>query len=201
MRGRISEPFVGWILATLGVAPYEDTAPILGRELLDLGQAIRRMKIERTVLAALSKTEELLPQAVVSLPDKYELCTPSKSDIAQAKDWSLNWEENFGSWCDEQRRLGVAIRSGDVLCGLAIGRFHKNMSFVGFTMMEGNPSKEHPFKGHVLDTVELFGLICAQAVGANELRLFNPLEGVIPYYLNCGYELVAGNPPYCVKQV
>lgn len=159
------------------------------------------MRIQTTVLDALQKTEELLPDALAYVPYGYTLSTPSSSDIKEAAGWTLNWSQNYEAWLRDDKRIGVAIRCDGVLCGLGLGKFHKKMGYVGITMIEGNPDPGHPFKGLVLDTVELLGIICAQKVGASEVRLFNPVESVIPYYLESGFELVPGNPPYCVKQV
>lgn len=169
--------------------------------MFDLHYEKKKRKVLEATLSALSETQRRLPTLIEGGPLDFGLSFPSTADAAEAASWTLNWPDNYAEWERLPFRTGVAIRSQGMLCGLAIGSFHKKMSFLGLTMMERNPIDGNPFKGHVLDTVDLFGLISCELIGANELRLFNPDKDVIPYYLNNGYDLKAGNPPYCVKQV
>lgn len=91
--------------------------------------------------------------------------------------------------------------SGRTLCGLAMGRFNGSGRILNIYMMEGNPDRRHPFKGYILDTVELVALISCRLSGASELCLINPVEGVVGHYADKGYTLMPGNPRFCSKQV
>jgi hypothetical protein len=69
--------------------------------------------------------------------------------------------------------------------------------------LEGNPSRDHPLRGHVaalaLDAAESY----AAALGISRVRLVNPLPGVIRLYERLGYRIVPeqGSRVYLEKRI
>jgi hypothetical protein len=82
-----------------------------------------------------------------------------------------------------------------------MGKLNDQKSCLSITMIEGSPDPSHPLKGRILDIAELAAIMFAQKVGAAEIRLINPLDDVLNYYLASGFTFIEGNPNYCVKRV
>ena len=156
-------------------------------------RARSRHRHERHMLDALQCAEGLLPDALEDCPTSYSLRLPEKSVLGDLEDWSLDWNQGSVSWQRLTKRFGCAILSGGTLCGLAMGKFNGSGRILNIYMMEGNPDRGHPFKGYVLDTVELVALISCRLSGASELRLIDPVEGVVGHYTDKGYALVPGD--------
>ena len=166
---------------------------------LDLGRAFAQRKYESVNLAALAVAKTILPDVINPCPQGFDLAMVSSHLIGKAVGWSLPWKSEFEYLASDPRKIGCAIVVDDQLCGLALGRINKKGTSLSFSLLEGNPDPLHPFKGHVLDTIEVFGLSCCNAIGATELRFVNPLEGALEHYLESGFALVEGPPTYCVK--
>jgi hypothetical protein len=94
-------------------------------------------------------------------------------------------------------RFEVAIWSGSVLCGLAIGPTRQ--AFCRADYLEGAPVADHPLKGRVTMIVSGALVAYAKALGKTEVRLNDPLPSVVPLYEGYGFTLAtpAGEAPYC----
>lgn len=108
-----------------------------------------------------------------------------------------NWDRLVRPVWRRPTGFHLAIWSGRHLCGLAVGRASKRRPCgerhtLSVHFLEANPDPRHPLKGHVAG----LALACADsygaALGAQTLRLVNPLPGVIRLYMEMGFS-VAGS--------
>lgn len=164
-------------------------------------RGLARERYEAQVWKSLRDATKLAPQAIPECPEGVRLVMLAAEHVRHAGEWSLNWSDNFTWWQEKTRRFGCAILVHDELCGLAMGTLSDQKTCLSITMIEGNPDPAHSLKGRILDIVELAGIIFAQRIGAAELRLINPLDGVLAYYLDSGFTFIKGNPNYCMKRV
>lgn len=101
----------------------------------------------------------------------------------------------------------LAIWSGPVLCGLALGRVSKTRPVgrkhtVSVDFMEGAPFP-HPLRGSIALLTVAFAEAYGRAVGARRLRLVQPLPGAMPIYLRLGFDVVhsGGRAIYCDRRI
>ncbi|MDV2081238.1 hypothetical protein [Marinobacter xestospongiae] len=97
--------------------------------------------------------------------------------------WSAVYREKY------PKRIEIAIWYGGTLCGLALGKMSEKNVHVRLEVLEGSTSPIHPLKGRVayiaLTAVEMFGY----ALGAEESRVIDPVDGAIRSYGKLGYRL------------
>ncbi len=115
------------------------------------------------------------------------------------------WAERASDWRrGHPERFEVALWSGDVLCGLALGRPSKGPSHLALYYVEGR-SPDHPLQGKVTAVVLTALQAYAIALGKKELRLVDPLPDVIPFYCSpaLGFQLVTPGreAPYCRRSI
>lgn len=114
-------------------------------------------------------------------------------------DWALLWKD----YCYKRFRyrkqymVDIAIYVKQELCGLALGGIEKDNSYISIDYVEGSPIIEHPLKGHVLDIILTGTCRYATIYNISELRLDNPVDGLISYYESKGFETVHGDKNYC----
>lgn len=116
-------------------------------------------------------------------------------------DW--NWSEERKAWQNALDRFEVAIWSGTVLCGLAIGKPSKGREHLSVHVLEGAPNPVHPLKSAVRFCVVEAALAYARTIGCRRLRVMRPVEGAIPLYMEMGFSL-SGSPKggsYCWLEV
>lgn len=102
-------------------------------------------------------------------------------------DWIVEQKEHQGILA----RFEVAIWGEmDVLCGLAVGRPSKGKGILRVDLLEGHPNRSHPLKGQVARSAVAAAFRYAEAIGAAELRLTQPLPAVVPLYTAMGFDLV-----------
>lgn len=119
--------------------------------------------------------------------------------------WSTwNWKTEAKNWYKCIDRFEVAIWSEGCLCGLAIGKPSDRRNNLSVYLMQGCPIEDHPLKGKilgiVLDVAEAYGT----ALSCRELRLVQPLRGMLPYYRKLDFRLVRCGKnalPYCVREL
>lgn len=87
-----------------------------------------------------------------------------------------------------RRKIDIVIWEGEIpqLCGLVLGGVAKDTSFLTIDYVEGAPDLEgapaHPLKGHILDMVFTIVKSYAMILNINELRLNDPVDGLIHLY-------------------
>jgi hypothetical protein len=110
-------------------------------------------------------------------------------------DWRRSWPERFE----------LAIWSGDILCGLALGRPSPGPSHMSLHYMEGNPDETHPLIWKVTAVVTSALEAYAIALGKAELRMVDPFPEMVPFYCSrvMGFELVTPRRgvPYCRRSI
>lgn len=156
-------------------------------------------------MAALQRAQELLSEALEPVPVRLGLIGPEALEAFE-QTWSSRPERRYPwSWgrmvLDFRRlptRFEVAVWSGEVLCGLAVGEVRGTHVRVNY--IEGSPDPEHPLKGKVVSAVLTASTTYARIVDRREVRLVDPVEAMIPRYRALGLMLVSprGEPRYCV---
>jgi hypothetical protein len=87
----------------------------------------------------------------------------------------------------QPKRFECAIWSGDVLCGLDVGNTRN--SYCAIDLLEGNPNPEHPLRGSVVILASGAAFAYALALPRPQLRPVDPVEAMIPRYLDLGFQL------------
>ncbi len=97
----------------------------------------------------------------------------------------------------EPSRFDLAVWSGDVLCGLAVGRTRADHCRMDY--LEGSPIPGHPLMGRVVLIAAAALVAYATALGKSEARLVDPLPALVPYYEGRGFKLAnpKGEARYC----
>jgi len=141
---------------------------------------------------------------VLSLIDKTAL-------MAWQEQWTPRADRAGGwNWPDQRRRLAatisrfeVAVWSGSVLGGLAIGKPSKGPSHLAMQLLEGNPATTHPLKGFVAECTIEAAISYARLLDKRELRLIRPLSGALQTYRRLGFkvEVESVEPPYCFLEL
>ncbi len=114
-----------------------------------------------------------------------------------------NWREQRLRLTSTVSRFEVAIWSGPLLCGLAIGKPSKGSSHLAIQLLEGSPAEVHPLKGYVAECVAEAGISYARLLEKAQLRLIQPLPGALPTYrrLQFKVESDSATPPYCFLEI
>jgi hypothetical protein len=135
--------------------------------------------------------------------------------------WRRTWEgshpSSWGGWNWEPllRRawrhpsaFHLAIWSGTVLCGLAVGRVSDRdrqglRNAVSIHYMESAHDPQHPLRGAIASLVIDAGDTYGRALGASRLRLVEPLPGIRATYEGMGFTTVwqRGRALYCERRI
>jgi len=129
--------------------------------------------------------------------------------------WQAQWRRQFGldggwNWREQRLRLGstvsrfeVALWSGPVLGGLAIGKPSKGPSHLALQLLEGNPAAQHPLKGYVAECAVEAAISYARLLEKKALRLIKPLPGALPIYRRLGFRVEPDSlaPTYCFMEL
>lgn len=104
---------------------------------------------------------------------------------------------------DHPDRFEVAIWSGAVLCGLAIGRCSRSPLYCGVNYLEGSPDPAHALRGFVIGIVLAAAESYAMMLGKEEVRLFDPFPALVPIYEAFGYALATPRraSTYCWRRI
>ncbi len=136
-------------------------------------------------------------------------------DETALRAWKAQWglrSDRPGGWDWRKQRLRlastvsrfeVAIWSGPLLGGLAIGKPSKGPSHLAMQLLEGNPAETHPLKGFVAESAVEAGISYARLLEKVELRLLRPLPGALPTYRRLGFKVEpeSAKPPYCFLEI
>lgn len=119
-----------------------------------------------------------------------------------------NWRGLVEEFRSNPAALRVALWSGDVLCGMGLGRpssrtARGTRSRFSMHYLEGNPDPSHPLKhrvaGLILSVAEAYG----RDLGASTLHLVDALPAVVPVYVSLGFTVVRSptGVVYCEKEI
>lgn len=146
---------------------------------------------------------------VMSMPELEGLDFEIREICNDALDAQDKWEEledapRLVGWAWRQlveqfrrshnSRLDVAIWHNNQLAGLALGKVSAGKLVVRVSYVEGAPAHT-PLTGYVFPIVDAYLEQYAVALGVDEIALQDPLEEVVPYYQEFGYELGDGFDP------
>lgn len=119
-----------------------------------------------------------------------------------------NWRNLVEEFRSDPAALKTALWSGDVLCGMALGRpshrtATRNRERLSVHYMEGNPDPAHPLKRRVAPLLLTVAEVYGRDLGASAIRLIDPLPGVLPVYVQLGFAVVrtSSGIVYCEKEV
>jgi hypothetical protein len=119
-----------------------------------------------------------------------------------------NWEPLLRSAWKQPSAFHLAIWSGDVLCGLAVGRVSdrdqsgvRNSLSVHF--MESAHDPDHPLRGKITDLTVSAARFYGQMLQARWLRLVQPLPGLLERYAQLGFTVVSDKSRvlYCERRI
>ena len=111
-----------------------------------------------------------------------------------------NWQNRVVGHWDWQRitkrakrnRYDLAIWYGGRLCGLGFGP--GDGDWIAINFLEGDPDKDHPLKGRIIDIAIQVLEAQAGAQGAAEMRLLQPFPELVERYKARGYDRLAEQP-------
>lgn len=110
------------------------------------------------------------------------------------------WDVLSRRYCRKPRCFHVAIWSGVVLCGMAVGWVSGSHGRLTLHYMESSPDPRHPLRGDITFIAFTAAARYGRAVGGHILALRNPLPGVTERYARLGFALACkqrGNLYYC----
>jgi hypothetical protein len=162
--------------------------------------------------AALTDAQERLRARIsaIGIPIRLSLI-----DEAALQAWEEQWRprsDRPGGWNWREQRLAlrstlnrfeVALWSGPVLCGLAIGKPSKGPSHLALQLLEGNPAESHPLKGFVAECAVEAGISYGRLLEKAEIRLLRPLPAALLTYRRLGFKVEpeSPEPPYCFLEI
>jgi hypothetical protein len=163
--------------------------------------------------------EEVIHEAVtaggINVP--LHIAETDEETLAAWRTWTDAHPSGFGNW-DWERILRrawrrpsafhAAVWSGDVLCGLGVGRLSKRRltgrrHTLSVHFIESAHTRDHPLRRRIgpliVSAAETYGSLA----GVSRILLIEPLAGVVPLYESLGYTVVqkAGQPVYCERRI
>jgi hypothetical protein len=94
-----------------------------------------------------------------------------------------NWQELHARFKrNYPDRFELAVLCGNHICAFALGRPSKARTHCSLDYVEASPDQSHPLKGRVLPVVLTALERYCVAIGAHEMRIPEPLPGLIPLY-------------------
>lgn len=100
-----------------------------------------------------------------------------------------DWEMLVRRYCRKPRAFHASVWSGDVLCGLCVGRVCRSRSHIMIPYMESNPNSDHPLRGVITPLVFDACRNYPLALGVERILLRDPLSGVQDWYTRFGFAL------------
>ena len=118
-----------------------------------------------------------------------------------------NWPEVMRSRWKRPSAFRLAIWSGPVLCGLAIGHPSRtsrtgHRKTISLNLIEGAPFA-HPLQRSIALLTTTYATAYGWLLGASRIRLIDPLPGTIHSYAKLGFStILKGNQPlYCEREI
>lgn len=160
-------------------------------------------------LAALARAGDMFVPSSAPTPVRFATIAAAALD-AWRRQWAAHptrsvawpWDAMMSDYRRQHpSRFELALWSGDVLCGFAVGR--TGSAYCSIEYLEGSPSAGHPLKGQVIPAGLTALLAYAAVLGKGEMRLVEPFAPLVPVYEARGFLLVKpkGERPYCVRKV
>jgi hypothetical protein len=158
----------------------------------------------------------VLASGRVSAPFRLAECDPHTLSVWKAM-WTGPHPSGWGGWNWEPllRRawrnpadFHLAIWSGKVLCGLAVGRAsdanrNGSRSALSVNYIEGAHDVRHPLRGSIIFLATSAAEAYGRAIGAHSLRLMQPLPHILHLYTRLGFDVVTGGNGvlYCERRI
>lgn len=118
-----------------------------------------------------------------------------------------NWPEIVRSRWKRPSAFRLAIWSGPVLCGLAIGHPSRtsgtgDRKTISVNLIEGAPFA-HPLRRSIALLTTTYATAYGRLLGASRIRLIEPLPGTIHSYARMGFStILKGNQAlYCEREI
>ncbi len=106
-----------------------------------------------------------------------------------AEDGGFNWEEAHGRLWNRPNRYEVAVWSGPVLCGLALGHTSPEKQDVCINLLERLSVPGNPLIGYIAPIVFTAASFYGNILKSQRLKIKNPVDGALPYYEKLGFSL------------
>ncbi|MFJ2321813.1 hypothetical protein [Pseudomonas sp. NPDC087817] len=134
-----------------------------------------------------------------ALPDPLEVgaCAIGEREFVENERWRLhpdcrvvwNWRSLLERHRKKPKKLEAAFYSQGILCGLMYARVSRGRVSLNVRYIEGNPCPMSPLKGFVLPIALIQADIFAKVIGAKEIGVSRPAEGLIDAYLGMSFQL------------
>jgi hypothetical protein len=112
--------------------------------------------------------------------------------------WDWDWEERRREFRNVPSRLEIALWSGDVLCGLAIGRPSAKKTCLEMRFMARRWGDDNPLQGNVMPLIADVSIEYAYLLGSATVRIWRPYPEMVPHYVAFGFHCRDDvGPPYC----
>jgi hypothetical protein len=118
-----------------------------------------------------------------------------------------NWPEIVRTRWKRPAAFRLAIWSGSILCGLAIGHPSKKSAggrrkTLSVNLIESAPFA-HPLQGVIAMLATTYATEYGWLLGSSRVRLMNPLPGVIETYAALGFSIILqrGRLLYCEQEI
>jgi len=103
--------------------------------------------------------------------------------------WS--WMSMYNNYSKEVKRFDIAVWQGGQLCGLSYGIPTKRKTKLRLELVEASPLSDNPLRNQLTTIVTSAAINYAMLLGADELRMMNPVnDKVVSYYKTLGYKPV-----------
>jgi hypothetical protein len=160
--------------------------------------------------------EEAIQSGAVTVPlrladcDKHALAVWRTTWLDPHPTGSGGWDWNAllrRAWQDPSA-LNLAIWSERALCGMAVGRVSRRShegrrAWVSIDFVEGAPAPDHPLRGAVASLAISSADHYGRGLGAERLRIAEPLSGTLEMYVQMGFIPVwaSGRVLYCERRI
>lgn len=149
-----------------------------------------------------NKLRERMYQVVKADWPGFQISSINLNNVRQADSWASSdfKERKVWSWLDAYnvyrsksnfKRFDVSVTCGGETIGLSYGLPTRHKTKLKVDIIEATPIKEHKRGIQVFEIISECAQIYATLLGADEVRIMNPLNArLTAYYCSHGYELV-----------
>lgn len=125
------------------------------------------------------------------------------SDALQADKWrqldsnparqEWSWSHAYSAYIrkSEFKRFDLCVKNSGFVCGLAYGRPSRAKTQLKIDIIESTPIEHHKNNTRVFEIISKGAQYYAILLGADEIRIMNPLnKELVKYYASFGYDFV-----------